>query len=159
MCRVGILICCSAEARHAYMPVHAASVHGMYMACAICITLSPRAARLVENKLLCKRECLVQRVRVHHHDLLVTVRALAVHLKRQHKEIVLVLVCWCCVLNYSASLEYSLALRSGDVITYGIALYGMADRRGGAGGAVCPAPPHPSSLRVFGEHSLIQPYW
>ena len=96
MCRVGILICCSAEARHAYMPVHAASVHGMYMACAICITLSPRAARLVEDKLLCKRERLVQGVRVHHHDLLVTVRALAVHLKRQHKEIVLVLVCWCC---------------------------------------------------------------
>ena len=61
------------------MPVHAASVH---MACAICITLSPRAARLVENKLLCKRERFVQRVRVHHHDLLVTVRALAVHLKR-----------------------------------------------------------------------------
>ena len=102
------------------MPVHAASVH---MACAICITVSPRAARLVENKLLCKRERFVQRVRVHHHDLLVTFRALAVHLKRQHKEIVLVLVCWvCCVLklNYSASFEYSLALRSGDVvITYG----------------------------------------
>ena len=85
------------------------------MACAIwiCITLStsyPQAARLVEDKLLCKRERLVQRVRVHHHDLLVTVRALAVHLKRQHKEIVLVLVCWCCVLNYSASLEYTLWL-------------------------------------------------
>ena len=43
-----------------------------------------------------------------------------------------------CVLNYSASFEYSLALRSGDVITYGIALYGMADRRGGLAARCAP---------------------
>ena len=127
MCRVGI------EARHAHARACGICAHGM---CAICITLSPRAARLVENKLLCKRERFVQRVRVHHHDLLVTFRALAVHLKRQHKEIVLVLVCWvCCVLklNYSASFEYSLALRSvrcGDTYADTVAIYGRSARGG-----------------------------
>jgi len=39
--------------------------------------------RLVEDKVLRERVRLVQRVRIHHHDLLMTVRALSVHLTTQ----------------------------------------------------------------------------